>query len=136
MPPPIITNTGASDSCVEIAFGTMIILQINNLSNLLDVKLPGGVENDHFAHCYISCRLAQECGVRTSLLIGWLREELTGGYDTDGEEDMQANMDGVNIARKTRSTNDGCKKAKKGPKKVCEEGCESAYGDSGNMLLP
>ena len=63
----------------------------------------GGVDSDHYAHCYFSCRISQECGSMTAEAIGWVKEIFDAAWPNPADEsdiigDMTANYDGLACA--------------------------------------
>jgi hypothetical protein len=90
--------------------------------------LPGGVTNDKFAHCYITCRMKEECGELTAGLLATVREAFQQfGNRDDSIDDMLANADGLNCA---------AKECPKDSRKKCRDCCARDQGKPGNMYLP
>ena len=96
------------------------------------ITLPGGVKNDRFAHCYISCRLRQECGYFTAWAVGIAREAIqVFSNREDSLEDEAANLWGLGTAQSTPCcANDDTKR------RLCLSGCETAFGDPEDQWLP
>ena len=123
-------------SCRSMLIDTVVLFRLNQGGIELDgdwVELPGGVTNDKFAHCYISCRLSQECDSLTALALGTLRELIQSfGDRDDATEDEAANMWGIGWGHDTPSCTSDDKK-----RDICRDGCETGgFGDPGDMWLP
>lgn len=65
--------TDSSGLSISSCHTMLVDIAVSGLLNKND--LPGGVENDKFAHCYVSCRLQQECGTLTTYMLGILRAQ-------------------------------------------------------------
>ena len=109
----------------KLVIGKLLVLVF--IINPLDTATPWGVSNDHFAHCYASCRLAQTCGSGTARAFGWQKEIMDNVQEDPyeaGVTDMEANNFGIKIGKRSCSKKDDCL-----------EGCEARYGDSGGQFL-
>jgi len=95
-----------------------------------------GVSNDKFAHCYVSCRLSQECGELSSFALGTFREMIQQFWDREGSiDDVLSNVDGLICADLNplkrcppQNLNDLIK--------GCKDCCESSNGSSEGQYLP
>jgi RHS repeat-associated protein len=127
---------GSSINCASLVWNIIKIIHWYNRYND-----PRGVTNGDFAHCYMSCRLSQDCrgGAASAWSLGWAKE-LNDIYIRhepieDSYKDMAANQSGQNCANKGDDGGE-CPGATPPPQQQCASCCQKKYGDPGGMKLP